>query len=454
MKKNVLAFFAVLLMSVVVGCSGETVAPEFLVDLNYKLDLGGMTFTFASGWDSEWYATEELPTAAVEKMMNRFNDAAAEYNFKFVMAKLPNASSLINVVAAQDPTPEMIDVTSSDAYNLYKAKILLPLNELPDVELTDTKWGPAKFILYGNYGGEQYGFFPWDWEIVPQVNGALIFNGELISSLGGTSPYEFQENGTWNWDTFAAELPRYSTVISDTQYTPIVCTHFDVFAKMVMHSNGAYAIEGDEASGYYSGYNSQEGFKALELANSLYTNNYIYEGDITAFTHDKTSVFFAGESYYGTVFNPNDTSQGKFCATNLNDYGFITFPTGPDGNENDVGSFTYTQRRLNYVTSHSHLDNADISTIINYMFEPLDDSEKEGWKAFSKRLLFLSDESYENFVTIVEQTAYDYSNQLSSADEIINSVTSAVIKGEKTPATAFSSISERLQSAINEIFGK
>lgn len=457
MIKKILSLTLCALMFLTASCSGQSAELLEFIDKtdSGEIDLEGKTFSFGSPWYSEWYAFSDdvLPTESVEKMMTRFHSIEKEFNAKFEMVEI-SEDDLLKLLITGDDTPELIDTTAQVAYNYYKSNALASLNELSAIDINDIKWGSTNFIQYGNFGGEQYGFYPWHWEFIPQFDGTIIFNGEMIATFGGIHPYELQENGKWNWDSFETELRKYAIYDNETQYYGAIVS-YDKMAKSAIHSNGGSIITGDAETGYKFGLTSDNAIQALDWLNSLdkedlFNSNLGIEG----FTQSHLAPYWINESYYGTVFNPNDPGNNNFCPAALNDYGFIQFPTGPQGDETDVGCFVYKNRRLNFISDVSDIESEKIGAIINYIFEPLDDSLEEGWKDLAQRLIFTENNNQkciDNFIYILENMGYDYSVQMtSSAYDSLNSALSSIVNGTKTAAEALSNVEAMVMSEFTK----
>ena len=457
MIKKILALTLCALMFLTASCSGQSAELLKFIDTTAtgEVDLEGKTFSFASSWYSEWYAfaDDTLPTDAVEKMMTRFHSIEKKYNAKFEMVET-NEEDLVKLLITGDDMPELLDATAEMAYTFYKSNAIASLNGLSSVDINDSKWGETNFIQYGNFGGEQYGFYPWHWEFIPQFDGAVIFNGEMIARFGGIHPYELQENGKWNWDNFETELRKYAIVENEVQHYGAIVS-YDKMAKSAINSNGGRIIEGDSENGYTFGATSNKAIQALDWLRKLNSEDlFETDGGIEAFTKSNLAPYWVGESYFGTVFNPNDAGNDTFCPAALSDYGFIQFPTGPQGDETDVGCYVYKLRRLNYISDISNIEAENIGAIIDHIFEPLDNSLEEGWKDLAQRLIFTENNNQkciDNFTYILENMGYDYSVQMSSsAYNALNQAFSSAVNGARTPLEAISSVEDMIMSEFEQ----
>ena len=70
-----------------------------------------------------------------------------------------------------------IDFLDSHAANggtqLYKANLLYALDEIPNIDMSDNKYGSARFLQYGIFDGRNYGFYQFAWEFPPEYQGVI-----------------------------------------------------------------------------------------------------------------------------------------------------------------------------------------------------------------------------------------------------------------------------------------
>ncbi len=461
MKKVISLLIVFVLTISVCSCGNGSVSlPGFVYDGDMEVDCDGKTFNFASAGITAWYSSPEngVPTLAVERMMERYDDAAEKFNFVF-SADLIDNENIVQLLATGEDVPEMIYVTSNYAYDLYKMNVLASLDEIETVDSSDLKWGEPNFIQIGNFHGEQFGFFPWNWEFVPEHVGSVLFNGEMISEYGGTNPYEMQENGLWNWENFESELKKFS-VVDDSgiqRYGALMTTRF--MAKAAIFSNGGSILSENENGGFDFVLDSPEALEALEFVSRLNKeglikdNGLVKDSDLTAFSVEKLAPYFIGESFYGTSFNPSSTTSQTWAPSALSYFGYMPFPTGPKGDpDTDLGGYTYRRLMLCYVTSLADIEADNIGAVVDYMFEPLDDTNEVAWKDYLETTIFSErdfDKCLNNFVSIFENVQYDYSVYIpESAYDSLDNTLNAIIDGTKSAAEGIASVKSLIVESI------
>lgn len=464
MKRYFLMLVILIFTVSVCSCGGAQgdLLPFFAEDEDTLIDCDGKTFNFATPGPSEWYWDAQydgVPTLVMDKMMDRYDEAMEEFNMDFSVDFIDH-SNLPVLFASGDNIPEMLYVSSRYAYGVYKMGVLAPLESISTIDINDIKWGDHDFIQHGKYDGHFYGFFPWHWQFVPQYCGAVIFNGEMIGDYNGINPYEMLENGAWTWDNWEEELRRYAGVDESgvQRWGVLLSTRFA--ARGAIFSNGGNIVDIDENGNYLFGLKSRESIEALEfmselvsegLANSRYL---VKDSDFSAFSFDKLAPYFVGESFYGTSFSDAAEIFKSHASSALDYYGFIPFPTGPNGDpEKDMGSYIYRNCLLLYVTSMADIEADNIGSIIDFIFEPLEDSPEMAWKEYLDMSIFSEkdhEKSTECFVKAIDNISYDHSAQMSdSSYEYIDRILDQIVSGEKSISEALASVESTVMAEFD-----
>ncbi len=445
MTKRILA--AIICFTMILAASCSSAAPQLLefIDPNPsdKLDFGGQKFYFFTDWEETYHIPADYtfsPTLMLELKDKRFDEAETELNIDIIFTR----EDPILQLSTGYGTYELMDSDLNRIYDYYKAGILAPIEEVSTIDMSSGKWGNENFLKYGVFNGKLYGIFPWHWNH-PEVTGAMMFNGELLKAIGGTSPYEFQEKGIWNWETFETAIRSYPKEHGNTPLKAIHVQEFEVLGLAALHSNNLRTIEGNEEDGYTFGLNNNEAYETLDWLNSLYNDGLIDKGSIETFTLADECVYYIGDSYLG--LSNNAMSDTAFAPLTMNEYGFITFPHGPNGTEKNVGAYTYEIRRLMALSDKANMELDDIGRIANYLFEPVEGYTDSMWKTELKEFTFHSEECYENYLMIIENPEYNFGAQLATSKDSLYKVLTNSITGTDSAKTAL----DKISSAINNI---
>ncbi|MDF2685429.1 MAG: transporter substrate-binding protein, partial [Clostridia bacterium] len=379
----------------------------------YK-DMNGAAYYIATGWVNQFFP-ERVSTEWGERVRKRYDELEEKFNCTISLLDitgLNHGTFLTTNIAADSEIPEIFDIHARDAYNYYKADMLLPFEDLTTIDLSETKWGPEKFRQYGSFGGKSYGVFTYDWETMPELAGVLLFNLEIMKEHGITeNPHEMDEQGRWTWDEFT-ELIKICTFPEDEIIGFGNRETNDMLIKAAIFSNNGEILKKTD-TGYTFGLTSPEVYEAMEWISSLNTQKLIKNISAENFVAKKSTFLFC-ESWVGT--HTDDWMAGKYPAANMKDYSFINMPIGPNGTKGEASAFVHTGRRLWWMPTAGENDKDDWGMVMDAMFEPLEDSDHEAWKTMSKQFMFLYPEGYDNFVNCADNAKYDFSVQLEAVN--------------------------------------
>ena len=444
--------FIVIILSLVmfVACAGQE--PEvFDVDfsMEYATDLGGITFKWGSAWPQELDQTEGFSIMG-DKMRARYREVEAELNCKIeIVPWSDGVGSLPAEVASGFSTLDLLDGhVYAAGLPLYKAGILLPVDSVPNMSGYDEKYGPIRFRQNGVFDGVLYGIYQYMWDFPPQFACSMVFNRDMLLSFGDSLPYEYQENGSWNWNNYRELLYAVEDAAKNSgnegSFIPMLSLDLAKDALGFMFVNGCQVISKNSNGGYYWGLDNQAGIEALEYLNGLYSDKLYRGGSADVFTSSK-AAFMVGESYYSTNYNE---SNSYLPGSNIV-YGFINYPYGPHGDENCVSSYVHRVRRLNWIIGFSGNSIDDIGMIIDRLFEPIDDTE--GWKGSLERNIFFDSRDFDNYKFMVENINYRHDADLGEkASSLMDDAFTKAISGSRSPGEAFDSIRTAVNEAIAE----
>ncbi len=425
---------------------------EFLPSVDEALDLGGYEFVIQTSWMNQFYPDRSNTTEWGERQRDRYDEVGAKYNCKIIGKDTEDYGYEVNelltkLLVSDKPLPNLIDMHTNDVYDYYKAGMLYPLDDISTIDINDEKWGNVEFRTYGIFNGKSYGFFPFEWENMPEYAGGLIYNIELGYNKGfDINVHELKENGEWTWENFESILNSMMGV--DENVMPLGLREDPYyFAKAAIFSNGGQILEKDSNDNFRFAISDSKSVKALEWAQGLINQGLVNISDDTFDFVKGTSFFHACESYVAT--HSDDWMEGKYPASVMKDYTFINMPTGPDADENTVSAYTHSQRRLFWVPAYASLEMDFLGMIVNDIFEPLEGSTSQAWREMSKNMMYLYEDGYEEFAFGVENCNYDYTGQLYDVKDKLNDALEKIMNG--------GSITENLQSiqpAVEEAISK
>ncbi len=137
-----------------------------------------------------------------------------EERFDITFTETPakdDAAQLRSIIMAGDDTFELCNITCTEALNFWIDGLLVSLADVPHLELSQPYWA-EKLNRSITLAGEQYtAIGAYDVNVL-DLTYALVFNKELITKHGFTSPYELIRNGNWTTDSM---LSMMTAVTSD-----------------------------------------------------------------------------------------------------------------------------------------------------------------------------------------------------------------------------------------------
>jgi len=445
----VLSFFAI------VSCTEtktEEVFDESFIDESAEIvtDLQGRTVRFVSGWLADWVSEVGFSVRG-DNQLDRYKKIENEFNCTIDFSEVTSgsaASYVMTHVASQVDIPDFIDFTTENIYSLYEADMLLALDDVEGIDLTDEKWGNWQFIRYGRFDGKQYGFYTYDWQFPPEINGVCTFDSYVVGSLGLDNPHEMLENGKWTWNEFEKLLDKATVQDGEKTVHGLSFVESDSLMKAAIFSNGGEIVSENSNGTKTSALKSQNVIEAVEWVADLYGKGYTATYTNEMFNNHE-AAFFVGESWY--FVSVSEYHQGITTPVyGHTGYGFVPFPTGPKGEYGVGGQFVFEGRRLNWIVDATTMDNADIGSFLNAFTEPMEGTNKKAWVDFNEtNVFFYRGTDSDIFVNMVESVFYDWSAELGDADDTLSGELAKVLLGKESAASAIDAIDIVVTDALN-----
>lgn len=454
MKKIISLVLAAFIFSATVlsvSCAQETEVFDLDLTAELALDLSEVTFRWGTAWLTQFYPSEGFSSAG-DKMRAHYRKIEEELGCKIEFISWQDGGSrVMEQVAAGMQTLDVIDSHATNAgIELYRAGILAPLEDVPNINGYDEKYGPLRFRQYGIFDGKLYGLYQYNWDFPPEFACAMMFNTDMLNSFGLVLPYEYQEMGRWTWDEYEKMLFSVADAAKnsgyDKHFAPNVANMPERDAIGFMLVNGCQVIEKDANGNYIFGLDNQKGIDALEYLQRLCNEKLYVVGDVNVFIKDRNAAFLTTESYYATHFNENN--ETGYLPGNDFTYGFINYPHGPSGDENCVSAFVHKGRRMNWVIKYSGNELSDIGIFLDRMFEPIDD--EGGWRTSLERYVFYDQRDFDNYSFMLEHINFRHDLDLGeNATSKMDDAFSKAITNSRSCSEAFNSIRTVINEAIS-----
>ncbi len=343
MKNNtflhIISFLLCVVMILLVACSAgqsDEVIPEYSSSITGDLDLSGKNFVFGMVKDYFFEGKDSVLTFIYntefgDLALQRLRDVENKHNCKIEFRYVSRAGEAAYIdVLSNSYTYDLIQEESYWLVGYIPIGIFTDLALLENIDVSNqAKWGNRQLLLSTMWNGAVYGVVPAMHPLRTQnsVAGIIGINEDYISTLGVTDPRDYYENGTWNWDTFTDVLNNYTfnAMSGDKVYS--FASDASRFVRSVAFSNG------DE----YITYNAKEDTFELGLYTdtALLALNQWYEwmnGPTSYNILDEPGLdpLITGRAVLGNLDAFEILSNTDSVAYNLNNYGIVPYPNGPD----------------------------------------------------------------------------------------------------------------------------
>lgn len=443
--RKFVSFFliAVFFAAALFGCAAKQ-PPEFDDDSDIIVFNGDKAVIYQR---SSYLTPKPGDSLTGDSLIKHIHDTEKSLNIKIDISTQSNiASRMLAAVASGNTTADILLDGPSMAYDMFKAGLLMPFNELEVEDGTDIKWGTPALLSETFYEGNQYGIFPYLWCGIPEVGGMFLVNMDIIEAGGFSDPHEYLEKGEWNWEnmkrtfaeaTFGDENGQHIGMMFDIGTDPVL------FPFVAVRSNGEEPIS--KTNGYYvSNLSSEKAMQAYDFITEMLTAGIIAP-------RSATDDLFEDTDLYAYMFCASPEFTSKEIKT-----GFIPFGYGPNGNKDTVSSMLipYPHGALwahNYFlfSSFTKFGNEELGVIADRLFDPVDtENYPNGWKDYCEANLFHYRIDYENFVKAVEGVSVINMAQIEDSYETIHDGFTKFAGGEAI-SSIISGISDAIQADLN-----
>ncbi len=443
MFKKIAAIILLAIMTFsIAACASEPISffPE-----EDPASLKQVKFRWGNYYYSQYYPTEG-ETVIGDALLARYKEMEEKYDMIFIVENMANDSAPIMArMAISQDVPDLFMGTSRKVgWALYNANALYSLDEIETIDSTSEKWGAKNFISCTKYNGKEYGFFPWEWAYAPNYIGIMLFNTALLNEGGVALPYEYQENGTWNWANFETVLKTLQENMTHISgFVPWDTGSYNDDGYYILMANGLSAVEKDENGKIIFGYDCTAGQDALNFLNRMYTSGLYSKSKV--FSQGLSAFYTTGVSEATSVVAKSDGTTSAAAAGF--EYGLVTIPYGPNGNKDTVSANVYWSTPMNFILNQSENDAPVIGAVMEELFRPLDNVSD--WREYCQEFVFFHPEDYNNYIYMLENCNYDYSIQLGESSNL-DGYFGDVVLGNISAAEAFEAVRDAANAAIAE----
>ena len=414
MKFKKLALVAAIMMFIT-ACAGE--APELIDFLgdgsSDTVDFEGMTFRiFVEGVDDADFdlsvkkEDDYYLTSRDELYLARIDELEKTYNCK-IESSYGEVADLTGAFAANLPIADIFECRLKHFFNVYQAGFVLPLNEIPNVDTSDGKYGSEAFLEAFTWNGDIVATYGQYWGFSPlSFTNALYYNPEIFVLINEANPAELYEAGEWTWDSFERIAEACASI--STEDKPVtVSVHSQYFPRMIFLSNGCNYIEEDENGKYYYGLTTPAAIEALNFSAEFGKKGYLAQDPGSHTTIIER--FSQGEYAIVCEVSGYGVRTGELATSMENGLGYMYAPVGPSGTVEDVTRGLMSQDNRIWSIIREKFDDLDsLGNFLELFYSPLSDEEDPmDWLEDYKTMNFFDDLSAEVFVTQSTNIEFD-----------------------------------------------
>lgn len=279
-------------------------------------DMKGRTFVVGADWAED---VEGTSTAADEYWeTKRYVESTYKCKIKHLMVVGDDKKALTTSILAGKPNCDWF-VTTSDVFQLVKAKCLYPLNKLSALDLKDSKW--SKFVIdYATVDGNVYGLREdhVDFRTLLLYNKSLIKDGDDLNTLA--------KKGQLTWDKMFDIAKKVTK--GDTYGIVGSMDINDLVTAMIAANGGKAVTRGKGLDFSYT-------FDSVNTRNALKTVQEWTAADIVLPTAGMTYLYAQNQFAKGKVgmFIADEWQIDFACAKAKFDVGCVLLPAGPNADE-------------------------------------------------------------------------------------------------------------------------
>lgn len=304
---------------------------------NNKIQTEGKTFTICS---------PVLPTSVnsdsplFEKVLyDRIEEVEKKYSCKIkIVNSIPvEMSNLVPLLQAGKDFANIIELDVRKMVPLMTAGYLIPWNDMPNIDVKDSKWIEG-YTKLSQYYGKNYGL---QFEKPPELRMCMIMNKTLLKSSGVDADgiYQLIEKKKWDFATFRQYAISATKVVNGvTTSYGFGGNPFYISNSLICSNDGRLVtLNGNTATATYT---SQKVVEALNFFNQLVNDDKVFmntAGMSSKSTYNTSVPDYIKQFIDGKIaFLLEDSwalnQQIKPRVKNF-EYGMISVPMGPSASE-------------------------------------------------------------------------------------------------------------------------
>lgn len=285
------------------GCGGNgatTSDPQQSTPGEQKIDLGGKAIKVAAWWNP--MPREDAATEKEKLQALQYKEAMEKYNFtveEVVVEQIQVKPQFEAAQMAGDVWADIVTMRAEQADVFAATGALLPMNDLYNFDSADHEYNQQvrdRFTINGKTYAFSYDIY-W-------LDNILIFNKDILDSVGLPYPYEMAANKEWTWDKFEEYVKKCTKRESDGYVV-----HYGLYGEAETGPVDQYVVAAINKSMLYfedgkvvNGINDPDYINMVNRARDLFNSEYcLMPAKGTETWRDKPAKFLNGKlAFYST----------------------------------------------------------------------------------------------------------------------------------------------------------
>lgn len=455
-QKIRITFFLFLACLLVVSCTSpssedtETFTGSLYDDITETPDLNGYDYMLT--FRSRAYTPSYGDSAAGDKLLKRYKDAGEKFNCSVTpICDMGDSEGVFLQYCVGNKATDLLltQLRISWQRGFFTNGIYAPYSDL-DIDLTDIKYGEKGLKQAGTIGEDIYGVFPYYWTVsAVGISTVTWFNPAYIERYGQPDPFELYENERWDWAHFDSMVRNMrddtDPDVSKHDYAVAYNNDNAYIELAAIASNNGKLVDFESNGRMVNNLDSVNIREALEFVNRMVADGFVI---MDGGTGNREPFVTGHRGFYIEYIVQGLSSEGADKVGSLMEDSFewIMFPYGPRADQSVI-----TTQYSYYTGVFAMISNADTScteVLFPYLFDILPGDTADTWDSEFKSMNFYSDRSYEFYKMILSKSEYDYTNYIPF--DTVKYQFYNISVSEKTVTEAFSSISDSVQSYMDE----
>ncbi|MFW5985301.1 MAG: ABC transporter substrate-binding protein [Halanaerobiaceae bacterium] len=413
---SVMALFLILLLF-----SGTLLAEEFYETKDFDLEGETVTIHFSHDVLSGQHGPPHVP--------ERVEAAEEKFNVNIETKVVPieeKMESRANRLMAGDSEYDIWRIDNVNLWSMVAEDMILPISEyVPESYYENLPQIPRKSHKYNEINGVKYTF-----SNRPDIeNHAVIaFNKDIYDKTNLENPQKLYEKGEWTWDTFekhAIELTQDTSGDGEIDQWGIAFTN----PYWWVMANGGNLTKVKEDGSRSFGMNEPQALTALEKLQEWHDVEGIVGGDFEEGTAAMTEFW---------VFTLE-------LESNIDNYGLVPYPQGPDVEENKYPADSVSS----YVLPMNSAEPEAMVAIMSYLMP------NQLYGARNQSLINRAPDRKSAQILEEIDDQWDGSEQLGAfyiGEPVWDSIFEEVLTGEQSPNAVMDALEPEANALLEELY--